>query len=153
MDSQSFVGERHLASSRNLGLAISFALHVFLVSGFVAFNSATAEQADFESLESESVEVNTLSAEELQALIALLELDPEVSEEGTNLPVIPVNEKTASATLIGAKSNSESRPVELSQVTEEKEIPEPEPEPKPKLEPKPEPVSYNHLTLPTKAYV
>ena len=100
MDSQSYVGERHLASSRNVGLAISFALHVFLVSGFVAFNSATAEQADFESLESESVEVNTLSAEELQALIALLELDPEVSEEGTNLPVIPVKEITASACLL-----------------------------------------------------
>ena len=136
MDSQSFVGEKHLTSSRNLGLAISFAMHVFLVSGFVALNSATAEQADFESLESESVEVNTLSAEELQALIALLKLDPEVSEEGTNLPVIPVNEK-ASATLIGAKSSSEASSVELSQVTEEKEIPEPKPEPE--QEPKPEP--------------
>ena len=109
MDSQSFVGEKHLTSSRNLGLAISFAMHVFLVSGFVALNSATAEQADFESLESESVEVNTLSAEELKALIALLELDPEVSEEGTNLPVIAVKEITASATLIGAKSNKIGR--------------------------------------------
>ena len=125
MDSQSFVGEKHLTSSRNLGLAISFAMHVFLVTGFVALNSATAEQADFESLESESVEVNTLSAEELQALIALLELDPEVSEEGTNLPVVPVNEITASATLIGAKSNSESSPVEVPEVAEEKEILEP----------------------------
>ena len=131
MDSQSFVGEKHLASSRNLGLAISFAIHVFLGSGFVALNTVTAEQADFESLEVQSLEVNTLSADELQAIIALLELDPEVSEEGTNLSVIPVNEKAASATLIGAKSNSESTPVELSQVTEEKEIPEPEPEPLP----------------------
>ena len=123
MDSQSFVGEKHLTSSRNLGLAISFAMHVFLGSGFVALNTVTAEQADFESLEVQSLEVNTLSADELQAIIALLELDPEVSEEGTNLPVIPVKEITASATLIGAKSNSESSPVELSQVTEEKEIP------------------------------
>ena len=147
MDSQSFVGEKHLTSSRNLGLAISFAMHVFLGSGFVALNTVTAEQADFESLEVQSLEVNTLSADELQAIIALLELDPEVSEEGTKLPVIPVKEITASATLIGAKSNSESSPVELSQVTEEKEIPEPEPKPEP--EQKPEPVSYTHLTLPT----
>jgi len=132
VDSQSFVGEKHLASSRNLGLAISFAMHVFLGSGFVALNTVTAEQADFESLEVQSLEVNTLSADELQAIIALLELDPEVSEEGTNLPVIPVKEITASATLIGAKSNSESSPVELSQMTEEKEIPEPEPKPEPK---------------------
>ena len=85
MDSQSFVGEKHLASSRNLGLAISFAIHVFLGSGFVALNTVTVEQADFESLEVQSLEVNTLSADELQAIIALLELDPEVSEEGTNL--------------------------------------------------------------------
>jgi len=84
VDSQSFVGEKHLTSSRNLGLAISFAIHVFLGSGFVALNTVTAEQADFESLEAEAVEVNTLSAEELQALIAFLELVPEVSEEVTN---------------------------------------------------------------------
>jgi len=122
VDSQSFVGEKHLASSRNLGLAISFAIHVFLGSGFVALNTVTVEQADFESLEVQSLEVNTLSADELQAIIALLELDPEVSEEGTNLPVIPVNENAASATLIGAKSNSDSSPAELPQVTEE--IPE-----------------------------
>jgi len=133
VDSQSFVGEKHLTSSRNLGLAISFAMHVFLGTGFVALNTVTAEQADFESLEVQSLEVNTLSADELQAIIALLELDPEVSEEGTKLPVIPVKEITASATLIGAKSNSESSPVELSQVTEEKEIPEPEPEPERKV--------------------
>jgi len=138
VDSQSFVGEKHLTSSRNLGLAISFAMHVFLGTGFVALNTVTAEQADFESLEVQSLEVNTLSADELQAIIALLELDPEVSEEGTNLSVIPVNEKAASATLIGAKSNSDSSPVELPQVTEEKEIPEPEPEPKPEPEPEPE---------------
>jgi outer membrane biosynthesis protein TonB len=131
VDSQSFVGEKHLASSRNLGLAISFAIHVFLGSSFVALNTVTIEQADFESLEVQSLEVNTLSTDELQAIIALLELDPEVSEEGTNLSVIPVNEKAASATLIGAKSNSDSSPVELPQVTEEKEIPEPKPEPKP----------------------
>ena len=131
MDSKSFVGEKHLASSRNIGLAISFAIHVFVGYGFVALNTVTAEQADFESLEVQSLEVNTLSADELQALIALLELDPEVSEQGTNLPVIPVNGITASATLIGAKSNSETSPVDLSEVTEEKEIQEPKPEPKP----------------------
>ena len=83
MENKSFVGQKSLAFSSNLGLAISFALHVFLGSGFIALNIVTTEQEDFESLEAQSLEVNSLSAEELQALVALLESDPEVSGDGT----------------------------------------------------------------------
>ena len=86
MENKSFVGEKSLAFSSKLGLAISFALHVFLGSGFIALNLVTTEQEDFESLEAQSLEVNSLSAEELQALVAILESDPEVSRDGTNLP-------------------------------------------------------------------
>ena len=89
MENKSFVGQKSLAFSSNLGLAISVALHVFLGSGFIALNTVTTEQEDFESLEAQSLEVNSLSAEELQALVALLESDPEVSGDGTSLPGSP----------------------------------------------------------------
>ena len=85
MDRKSFVGKKHLASSRNLGLAISLAVHVFFALGIVAINLETTEQDNFESLEEQSIEINTLSAVELKALVALLESDPQVSEE-TYLP-------------------------------------------------------------------
>ena len=86
MDNKKFVGEKSLAFSRNLGLAVSFILHVFLGSGFIALNAVTIEQEEFELLESQSIELNSLSEGELQALVALLESDPEVSDK-TNLPV------------------------------------------------------------------
>ena len=84
MDRKSFVGKKHLASSRNLGLAISLAVHVFFALGIVAINVETIEQDNFESLEEQSIEINTLSAVELIALVALLESDPKVSEEKQN---------------------------------------------------------------------
>ena len=85
MDRKSFVGKKHLTSSRNLGLAISLAVHVFFALGIVAINLESIEQDNFESLEEQSIEINTLSAVELKALVALLESDPKVSEE-TYLP-------------------------------------------------------------------
>ncbi|MDP6488703.1 MAG: hypothetical protein QF825_10225, partial [SAR324 cluster bacterium] len=130
MDRKSIVGKKHLASSRKLGLAISLAIHAFLGFGIVAINTKPIEQADFESLEEQSIEINTLSAVELKALIALLELDPQVSEE-TNLPVTSLTKR------------NESRAVNLSQSSDEKvkiePKPEPEPEPQPETEPEPEP--------------
>jgi len=38
VENKSFVGQKSLAFSSNLGLAISFAIHVFLGSGFIALN-------------------------------------------------------------------------------------------------------------------
>ena len=86
MDNKKSVGKRSLAFSRNLGLTISFALHVILGSGFVALNTETTEEEEFKLLETQSIELNSLSGEELEALLALLESDPEVSDS-TNLPV------------------------------------------------------------------
>ena len=86
MDNKKSVGKRSLAFSRNLGLTISFVLHVILGSGFVALNTETTEEEEFELLETQSIELNSLSGEELEALLALLESDPEVSDR-TNLPV------------------------------------------------------------------
>gem|GEM_PF-1566132 len=86
MDNKKSVGKRSLAFSRNLGLTISFVLHVILGSGFVALNTETTEEEEFELLETQSIELNSLSGEELEALLALLESDPEVSDS-TNLPV------------------------------------------------------------------
>ena len=86
MDNKKSVGKKSLAFSRNLGLTISFAIHVVLGSGFVAFNTGLTEEEEFELLESKSIELNSLSGEELSALLALLESDPEVSDS-TNLPV------------------------------------------------------------------
>ena len=85
MDNKKSVGKKSLAFSRNLGLTISFALHVVLGSGFVALNTGQTEE-EFELLESKSIELNSLSGEELAALLALLESDPEVSDS-TNLPI------------------------------------------------------------------
>ena len=85
MDNKRFVGKRSLAFSRNLGLTISFVLHVVLGSGVVALNMGQTEE-EFELLESKSIELNSLSGEELAALLALLESDPEVSDS-TNLPL------------------------------------------------------------------
>ena len=86
MDNKKSVGKRSLAFSRNLGLTISFVVHVALGSGFVALNTVTTEEEEFLLLESQSIELNSLSGEELDALLALLESDPEVSDS-TNLPV------------------------------------------------------------------
>ena len=86
MDNKKSVGKRSLAFSRNLGLTISLVLHVILGSGFVALNTVTTEEEEFELLETQSIELNSLSGEELEALLALLESDPEVSDS-TNLPV------------------------------------------------------------------
>ena len=86
MNHKKSVGKRSLAFSRNLGLTISFALHVVLGSGFIALNTDTSEEEVFELLESQSIELNSLSGEELAALLALLESDPEISDS-TNLPV------------------------------------------------------------------
>ena len=86
MDNKRSVGKRSLAFSRNLGLTISLVLHVILGSGFVALNTETTEEDVFELLETQSIELNSLSGEELEALLALLESDPEVSDS-TNLPV------------------------------------------------------------------
>jgi len=86
VDNKKSVGKRSLAFSRNLGLTISFAIHVILGSGFVALNTETTEEEEFELLETQSIELNSLSGEELEALLALLESDPEVSDS-TNLPV------------------------------------------------------------------
>ena len=86
MNNKKTVGKRSLAFSRNLGLTISFALHVFLGSGFVALNTVTTKEDEFELLESQSIELNSLSGEELEALLALLESDPEVSDS-MNLPL------------------------------------------------------------------
>ena len=86
MNNKKTVGKRSLAFSRNLGLTISFALHVFLGSGFVALNTVTTKEDEFELLESQSIELNSLSGEELEALLALMESDPEVSDS-MNLPL------------------------------------------------------------------
>ena len=86
MDNKKSVGKKSLAFSRNLGLTISFVVHVALGSGFVALNTVTTEEEEFLLLESQSIELNSLSGEELDALLALLDADPEVSDS-TNLPV------------------------------------------------------------------
>ena len=86
MDNKKSVGKKSLAFSRNLGLTISFVVHVALGSGFVALNTVTTEEEEFKLLETQSIELNSLSGEELEALLALLESDPEVSDS-TNLPV------------------------------------------------------------------
>ncbi len=86
MNNKKSVGKKSLAFSRNLGLSISFALHVVLGSGFVALNTGLTVEEEFELLETQSIELNSLSGEELEALLALLEADPEVSDS-TNLPV------------------------------------------------------------------
>ena len=87
MDNKKSVGKKSLAFSRNLGLTISFVVHVALGSGFVALNTETTEEEEeFLLLESQSIELNSLSGEELDALLALLESDPEVSDS-TILPV------------------------------------------------------------------
>ena len=86
MNNKKSVGKRSLAFSRNLGLTISLVIHVVLGSGFVALNTVTTEEEEFELLETQSIELNSLSGEELEALLALLESDPEVSDS-TNLPV------------------------------------------------------------------
>ena len=104
MDNKKSVGKRSLAFSRNLGLTISFALHVVLGSGFVALNTGPTEE-EFELLESKSIELNSLSGEELSALLALLESDPEVSDS-TNLPV---NTETEASDLLTV-SNKETIP-------------------------------------------
>ena len=67
MDNKKSVGKRSLAFSRNLGLTISFAFHVVLGSGFVALNTETTEEEVFELLETRSIELNSLSGEELEA--------------------------------------------------------------------------------------
>ena len=86
MDNKKSVGKRSLAFSRNLGLTISLVLHVILGSGFVVLNTVTTEEEEFKLLETQSIELNSLSGEELEALLALLESDPEVSDS-TNFPV------------------------------------------------------------------
>ena len=106
MDRKSIVGKKHLASSRKLGLVISLAIHVFLGFGIVAINTKPIEQTDFESLEEQSIEIDTLSAVELKALIALLELDPQVSEE-TNLPVTSLTKRNESRAVNLSKSSDE----------------------------------------------
>ena len=104
MDNKKSVGKRSLAFSRNLGLTISFALHVVLGSGFVVLNTGPTEE-EFELLESKSIELNSLSGEELSALLALLESDPEISDS-TNLPV---NTETEASDLLTV-SNKETIP-------------------------------------------
>ena len=86
MNHKNSVGKKSLAFSRNLGLTISFAIHLVLGSSFVALNTGQTEEEVFELLESKSIELNSLSGEELEALLALLESDPEVSDN-TNLPL------------------------------------------------------------------
>ena len=44
MDNKKSVGKRSLAFSKNLGLTISFAIHVVLGSGFVALNTGPTEE-------------------------------------------------------------------------------------------------------------
>ena len=105
MNNKKSVGKRSLAFSRNLGLTISLALHVVLGSGFVAFNIGPTEEEAFELLESKSIELNSLSGEELSALLALLESDPEISDS-TNLPV---NTETEASDLLKV-SNKETIP-------------------------------------------
>ena len=111
MDNKKSVGKRSLAFSRNLGLTISLALHVVLGSGFVAFNIGPTEEEAFELLESKSIELNSLSGEELSALLALLESDPEVSDI-TNLPV---NTETEASNLTSV-SNKEMTPVSKKKI-------------------------------------
>ena len=106
MDSKSSVGKKHIASARNSGLAISFAIHVFLGLGLAVLNTEFIKPNEFESLEEQSVDVDTLSADELQALITLLDLNPQVSEKGTSVP-----------TTLSDKKN-ESRPTNLKQTSE-----------------------------------
>ena len=86
MNHKNSVGKKSLAFSRNLGLTISFAIHLVLGSSFIALNTGQTEEEVFELLESKSIELNSLSGEELEALLALLESDPEVSDN-TNLPL------------------------------------------------------------------
>ena len=105
MDNKKSVGERSLAFSRNLGLTISLVFHVILGSGFVALNTVTSEEEEFKLLETQSIELNSLSGEELEALLALLESDPEVSDS-TNLPV---NSEPDASKLLSV-SNKETTP-------------------------------------------
>ena len=100
MNHKNSVGKKSLAFSRNLGLTISFAIHVVLGSGFVALNTGLTEEEEFELLESKSIELNSLSGEELAALLALLESDPEVSDS-TNLPL---NSEAESSSLLPVSS-------------------------------------------------
>ena len=111
MNNKKSVGKRSLAFSRNLGLTISFAVHVVLGSGFVALNTGLTEEEEFELLESKSIELNSLSGEELAALLALLESDPEVSDS-TNLPV---NTETEASNLTSV-SNKEITPVSKKKI-------------------------------------
>ena len=104
MNRKKSVGKRSLAFSRNLGLTISFAIHIVLGSGFVAYNTGPTEE-EFELLESKSIELNSLSGEELAALLALLESNPEVSDS-TNLPL---NSETEASNLLSVQ-NKETAP-------------------------------------------
>ena len=107
MDNKKSVGKKSLAFSRNLGLTISFAIHVVLGSGFVALNTGPTEE-EFELLESKSIELNSLSGEELSALLALLESDPEVSDS-TNLPVNTEPETRNLSSVSNKETNTDSK--------------------------------------------
>ena len=65
-------------------------------SGFVALNTVTTEEEEFILLESQSIELNSLSGEELDALLALLESDPEVSDS----TIMPVKSKPEASKLL-----------------------------------------------------
>ena len=114
MDNKKSVGKRSLAFSRNLGLTISFVLHVGLGSGFVAYNTGTSEEEVFELLESQSIELNSLSGEELEALLALLESDPEVSDS-TNLPLNTESEASNLFSVSNKETTTESKKKILNQ--------------------------------------
>ena len=108
MNRKKSVGKRSLAFSRNLGLTISFALHIVLGSGFVALNLETSEEEVFELLESQSIELNALSGEELAALLALLESDPQVSDS-TNLPLNTESEATKLSSTSEKENSTDSK--------------------------------------------
>ncbi len=115
MDNKKSVGKKSLAFSRNLGLTISFVVHVALGSGFVALNTVTTEEEEFLLLESQSIELNSLSGEELDALLALLESDPEVSDS-TIMPVKsePEASKLLSVSEEGSTPESKKKILNLS---------------------------------------
>ena len=108
MNNKKSVGKKSLAFSRNLGLSISFALHVVLGSGFVALNTGLTVEEEFELLETQSIELNSLSGEELEALLALLEADPEVSDS-TYLPLNSEPEANNSKSVINNVATEESK--------------------------------------------
>ena len=108
MDNKKSVGKKSLAFSRNLGLTISFVVHVALGSGFVALNTGTTEEEEFLLLESQSIELNSLSGDELDALLALLESDPEVSDR-TIMPVISEPEASKLLSVSEEVSTPESK--------------------------------------------